>query len=268
MLKRLAKKLLNIVWGRRFLQKFYFLLNWFSLKAMNYGGGSSFQESGEINALSQAVRGLKAQKFVMFDVGANVGNYAKAVQKIFSDYSVNSTIYCFEPSLITFEELEKNTKELQNIQRFNLALHNKTENLTLYSDQRLSGLASVYERNLDFLKTQMSKKESVQGVRLDDFCKSHDIDHINFLKLDVEGNELKVLEGAGAMLKTKVIDNIQFEFGGANIDSRTYFKDFYYLLKDNYNIFRILPNALESIKAYNERLEIFFTVNYLAILKK
>ena len=258
---------MNLFWGRRFLQNFYFLLNWFALRGMNYGGGSSFEESGEINALARIANQFKGVRFVMFDVGANVGHYASLAASVVEKLGNHAFIYSFEPARATFLELEKNTASLKNVRRFNLAFHNKTENLILYSDTRLSGLASVYERNLSFVSAQMSLKEEVQAIRLDDFCASHAISRINFLKLDVEGNELKVLEGAGELLKKGLIDNIQFEFGGANIDSRTYFKDFYYLLKSRYDIYRILPKNLEPISNYNERLEIFFTVNYLAKLK-
>lgn len=69
------------------------------------------------------------------------------------------------------------------------------------------------------------------------------------------------------MICNNKIEVIQFEFGGCNIDSRTYFQDFYYLLKDNYKIYRILKNGLIEIKSYKEIYEIFITINYLAIKK-
>ena len=50
---------------------------------------------------------------------------------------------------------------------------------------------------------------------------------IDLLKLDVEGNELLALKGLSDSIE--YIKIIQFEFGGSNIDSRTYFQDFYYL---------------------------------------
>lgn len=66
------------------------------------------------------------------------------------------------------------------------------------------------------------------------------------------------------MLNDGIIDFIQFEFGGCNIDSRTYFQNFYYLLNTKYQIYRILKNGLYSIKKYRETQEIFVTTNYLA----
>lgn len=66
------------------------------------------------------------------------------------------------------------------------------------------------------------------------------------------------------MLASGAVDFIQFEFGGTNIDSRTYFQDFYYLLKDQYNIYRILKDGLFQITQYKEVYEVFITTNFLA----
>ena len=59
---------------------------------------------------------------------------------------------------------------------------------------------------------------------------------------------------------------VTFEFGGCNIDTRTYFQDFWYFFKDkNMLIYRILPhNRLYKILSYNEMYEQFTTTNYLA----
>ncbi len=107
-----------------------------------------------------------------------------------------------------------------------------------------SGLASIYQRNLNHFGISMDKSEEIKLTTIDDYCKRNNIDRIHFLKLDIEGHELKALKGASQMISRKKIDVIQFEFGGCNIDSRTYFQDFFYLLKDNYQIFRILKDGL------------------------
>ena len=100
--------------------------------------------------------------------------------------------------------------------------------------------------------------------RMDDFCREKAIGHIHFLKLDVEGHELKALEGAHEMMASDAVDFIQFEFGGCNIDSRTYFQDFYYLLKDKYRISRIVKDGLCPVNQYKETYENFVTTNYFA----
>jgi len=139
--------------------------------------------------------------------------------------------------------------------------------LTLYSNETGSGLASIYKRNLDHFDIAMNIEEKVTMRTLDSFCEENNIQKIHFLKLDVEGNELKVLDGAKNMVQAGAIDHIQFEFGGCNIDSRTYFQDFYYLLSGRYEIYRILKNGLFLIERYKETYECFITTNFLAIRK-
>ena len=88
------------------------------------------------------------------------------------------------------------------------------------------------------------------------------------MKLDVEGNELAVLRGSQESLKTKRIKALTFEFGSGNINSRTFFHDFWDVLKGyGYTIKRICPGGiLLEIAEYYEDLEHFRGVtNYLAI---
>jgi FkbM family methyltransferase len=149
------------------------------------------------------------------------------------------------------------------IKLFNFGFGNQNTKTSLFSDADESGMASVYKRKLDHFNVNMGQKEEIEIRTLDDFCQDQKIGRIHFLKLDVEGHEIKVLEGAANLLGSRAIDYIQFEFGGCNIDSRTYFQDFYYLLKDNYNIYRIVKNGVHPMTQYREMYEAFSTTNYL-----
>ena len=138
----------------------------------------------------------------------------------------------------------------------------------MFSNEDGSGLASIYHRRLDHFGISMKHIEEIQLRTLDNFCGEMGIHHIDLLKLDVEGYELKVLMGAQHLINSNSIDFIQFEFGGCNIDSRTYFQDFFYLLNPHYKIYRILKDGLAFINNYKETCEIFITTNYLAISRE
>lgn len=235
-----------------------------ALEGMNIGGGDEIYQSGELFVLLflQSQLALSSPPFVIFDVGANIGNYSLAVSSIFNNIA---EIYAFEPSEITYHILKKNIGYLLNAHLFNLGLNDFTGNKTLYYHEQGSGMSSVYKRNLDHMGIQFDQSEVILMITLDQFCEEHKISHIDFLKLDVEGHELSVLSGANKMIESDNIKYIQFEFGGSNIDSRTFFKDFYFRLIDRYALFRIVKDGLHPITQYRETYEIFTTTNFLAI---
>lgn len=252
-------KLASPILGKRVFQRIFEWLNQFSLLGMNIGGGGDFRYSGEKPALFYIRNHLKnLSDPILFDVGANVGNYSILLREVFGN---KAKIYSFEPSHKTFHKLSLNVGG-KNLYNFGFGSENKKVNL--YSNPNKSGLASVYERNLEHVNLSLKDSEEVEIITLDSFCKEHDIKHIDFLKIDVEGHELEVLRGAEKLINSGMLDFIQFEFGGCNIDSRTYFKDFYYLLKDKYKIYRIVKDGVYPINKYREIYEAFNTTNYLA----
>lgn len=250
--------------GRHILQPFWERLNRLSLYGMNIGEGSDISDSGELWVIDYFSKHLLSDNnpIVVFDVGANVGRYGQA---IVSRFGKRVKLYCFEPSKKTFELLVHNLSTNDNVELFNFGFGDKEECVTLYSDVEGSGLGSIYERRLIHFNISMSYREEIRLSTLENFCMETDLKHINFLKLDVEGNEFKALNGAKNLIVTNSIDFIQFEFGGCNIDSRTYFQDFFYLLNQYYKIYRILKDGLAPIETYKETYENFITTNYLAI---
>jgi FkbM family methyltransferase len=264
-IKKIVKKILNVFLGKKMLQGLYETLFNISLRGMNYGTGANFKESGELSVMNYINKRFNSEKsLIIFDVGGNYGNYAKVLANFFKTKVI---IHSFEPSKKTYDIFLKTTKDIKNLVSNNFGLSDTENYQILYTNEEGSGLASIYQRKLDHFGISMDKTEEIKLTTLDGYCKENGIDHINFLKLDIEGNELKALLGAKQMITNKKIDIIQFEFGGCNIDSRTYFQDFYYLLKDNYQLYRILKNGLYEILTYKESYEIFITTNYLAVIK-
>jgi FkbM family methyltransferase len=234
---------------------------------MNYGSASDYRNNGELFALSKTAKILSSfGRLVIFDVGANVGHYTRQITSAYGKASYE--LYLFEPSLPTFLKLKENCKDIQGLHFHQLAMSDHVGEAVLHYEKESSGLSSLYERDLAHRNIQMATKESVPLATLDLFCKENHIDHIHFLKMDVEGHELSVLKGAESLLKNNHISIIQFEFGGCNIDSKTNFRDFYKLLSPQYNLYRILKNGLYPITAYSEYREIYISANYIAVSKE
>jgi hypothetical protein len=89
------------------------------------------------------------------------------------------------------------------------------------------------------------------------------------MKMDIEGHELFALRGAQRALTSRKIGALSFEFGCGNINSRTFFRDFWNLLNGSgFDIWRIAPGGREvRIIEYYEDLEYFRgATNYVAAL--
>jgi FkbM family methyltransferase len=259
---KIARRLLSNEAGFLRSQESFEELHKLALRGMNMGGGAHTESSGERAALEYIARKFTGNDTpVLFDVGANVGNYALLLDAVFGG---KAQIHSFEPSSKTYARLVENTRNLKNCRAHLFGLGQQDESRTLFSNHDESGLASVYERRLDHFNINMSQKEEIRIKTLDGFCSENNIQRIHLLKMDVEGHEINVLHGARQMLESGKIEVMQFEFGGCNIDSRTYFQDFYYLLKDRYRISRIVKDGLYPIENYREQLETFTTTNYIA----
>jgi FkbM family methyltransferase len=271
---KLSKFVLSPVLGRKCLQPIYEKLHLLALAGMNYGF-SEVHASGELQTLKLVAEKLEhvygPAPLVCFDVGANIGDWSKSCLRFFGG---NLNLYLFEPLLATFDILHRNIQRdfadmvEKRIWLFNLGFSDKKETANIYYDVGGSGLASLYKRQMDHFDRELDKTLKVQLSTIDEFCRKNGIAKIHYLKLDIEGHELMALHGASKMLGEGNIDFIQFEFGGANIDSRTFFQDFFYLLEPKYDIYRVCRNGLWKITVYKEQYEILITINYLAIRKQ
>ncbi len=237
---------------------------------MGICSGSGVGSSGERAALD-LVRQDYDPPYCIFDVGSNQGQYLDLLLSSFPDHSLN--VHCFEPSSYSFGILKSKSENLDLKERRivvnlnNLALGKERDELTLFYDKPGSGLASLTKRRLDHFDIIYNNSESVKVDTVDNYCNKHRIDQIHLLKLDVEGHEMDVLAGGSQMFNNKAIFMVVFEFGGCNIDTRTFFQDFFYFFKEmQYKIFRITPSGyLYSINSYDEIFEQFRTTNFVAM---
>ena len=256
------------------LQRLWSRLHTVSVFAMNYGGGAFIESSGEVWVLSEMVRPSCAAVAgpVIFDVGANVGDYSALVHSLVP----SARICAFEPAAPVYEQLVQHLSTIGGkaaaLEAFNFGFSDEEKTVELYSytvEGEAASVISSIDRRLptQVLQVEVADTEQIHVRTLDGFCASEGIDRIDFLKLDVEGHELAVLRGGKDMLERRAISMIQFEFGPANIYSRTYFYDFWSILSDRYDIFRIIPGGIVPITYYGEHLEVFLTTNYFAKLK-
>jgi FkbM family methyltransferase len=193
------------------------------------------------------------------DVGGNKGGYTKALLREFQ-----TKVVVFEPSKKNYQILEDTFSSSDLVKVENLALSNKSAVSTLYADWDGSGLASLTKRKLDHFGISFDFAEQVRTTRFEDYwIDTLGCPEIGLVKLDIEGHELLALDGFGDAINH--IELIQFEFGGCNIDTRSYFQDFWHFFGQySFEIYRLGPFGLQKIERYSERDEFFSTTNYYA----
>jgi FkbM family methyltransferase len=130
---------------------------------------------------------------VFFDVGANVGLYTIWVAKKFQHIQ----IHAFEPVPETCEELRI------NLRRNNIDQRKVTVNpVAVGSVNNLVQITTEYHSS-NYVTTEQSREQkvTVSCVTLDAYVRANHITRVDLIKIDVEGKEFQVLNGARDTLR-------------------------------------------------------------------
>jgi FkbM family methyltransferase len=260
-----------IFFARPFFKRFNLILFHTALRGLginNVTRGVPFFSpdyfSGEIDLIKKIIIKFDEKKFLYLDIGGNDGSHLK---KIICD-TKNIKVKIFEPSINNLKKIKKNLNLYsKRIQCFNFKLGNKKGIEKLY-DYKHSGSihATSYKKIIQnsLRKKVITYKTKVQKI---DYLKFPE--KIKIIKIDVEGDELKVLKGG---IKTIIKDNpiIILEFNSCHIFSKTFLRDIMNILY-LYNVYRILPGGkiITINKDYDSILfELFAYQNLLFYPKK
>ncbi len=145
-------------------------------------------ENGEISFFSQRLAAINQP--VVLDIGANIGVHTVGWAKD----NPQMRICAFEPSPVTYKVLNKNielNKITGQVETFLLAVSNATETRSFYHAED-----DAYSSLKDTKRKAVKDIFKIQTTTLDDFVKDKRLDKIDFIKIDVEGFEGEVIEGA------------------------------------------------------------------------
>ncbi len=129
---------------------------------------------------------------VFFDIGANVGTYLYMIESIVK----HENIFAFEPNRKLYFRLKR---IFPNMRIFRLALSDKN----VVAELKVPVIAGEMVNSIGNLQTdfredkeETSIKDRVKVIKLDDWAEIEHFKKINFIKIDVEGNEIATVKGA------------------------------------------------------------------------
>jgi len=130
---------------------------------------------------------------VILEAGAHKGEDTAEMAKRWP----HATIHAFEPVPELFAILTKNTKQYPNVHRYQLALSDKNGSSLLHLSEGTSDGSSSLLAPKDHLKIHptvaFKKQIKVKTMTLDTWAKTYKVTHIDFMWLDMQGMEYRVL---------------------------------------------------------------------------
>jgi FkbM family methyltransferase len=199
----------------------------------------------------------------VFDLGAHVGQFTLMAAK---RVGWAGEVHSWEPTRETFRQLEENVR-LNGFARVSL---NRSAVLDEPSEVQLHVCGPGRG---DFNSVGKPSRggevvvglERVPAIRLDDYCLARGVEQVHFLKMDVEGSELRALRGGRLLFSSEKAPPISIEFNEracAAMGYRTL--DLYDTLCGfGYGLFRFLPTSMSLLpEARRQRYE--QTVNLIA----
>jgi len=195
---------------------------------------------------------------VIFDIGAHKGSYTDFVKEVLP----SAKCYLFEPNIDLYAKL-KNKYEIV----YPLAICESTGFKTFHvCPKKNDELSSLYKRSI-FDETGYESIK-VRCASVDSLSIQHDLEQIDFIKIDVEGAEKDVIVGCAAMMHDKKIKFIQFEYGSTYLDAEINFTD---ILKVSavfgYKTYELVNNTLTEVTEANFINDYRYSVFLLTYIK-
>lgn len=208
-------------------------------------GGARTQDGREATNFINDIEPFLFDRAITYvDVGANVGAVLDAIQE--SSISVRQA-HLIEPNPTTFVALEQSAQRFSKVKQLschNIAVGAEAGMVAMRDEGTMTHIISrVQGKN----KRVADRTFEVEAVTLDELAQQCEIRHIDLLKIDVEGHELAVFEGAQGLLEPQSVDVIYVEAG---LDSSSSHQTYYRAIEDKlniwgYHIFRIYEQKNE-----------------------
>lgn len=142
----------------------------------------------------------------VIDVGANVGDWLAGI--VAEKRGAPMFALAFEPSESAFAQLQQRFASVPGIELANRAVGDARGSAQFFEERNAGKGSTIVSQ---FTRTA-GATHSVDVTTLDDEVARRNWEHVDFLKIDAEGYDLRVLEGARGLLVERRIGAVQFEY--------------------------------------------------------
>jgi FkbM family methyltransferase len=189
------------------------------------------------NNMFNRLRDLKRIGFdpkYILDIGANIGNWNLTMKKLYPDADIVS----FEANEECREHLE--SRKLNHI--IGLLGDEDIEDVEFYTigNSECTTGASIYREKTSYYDDHRIKVSKLPMRRLDDYVKNNK--RIDLMKLDVQGSEIRILEGALYALKRTDFVLLEISIMKYNEGSPLFAEVIDYMNSRGFKVFDILEN--------------------------
>jgi FkbM family methyltransferase len=207
--------------------------------------------------------GQPGRKTVVFDVGANIGDWTCAILEQAEDRA-GLDVHAFEPCSGTYNILLSRIRALPgpaNVVPVRKVCSSSAGTGALHTVGIGAGTNSLTRAE------HADRVEQVELISIDDYCRTSNIGHVSLLKIDAEGHDIDVMKGATRMLQQHNVDVLQFEYNQSWIFNDALLRDVFNILSPlGCRIGKVTPCGVEFYERWDWELETFREGNYLACL--
>jgi FkbM family methyltransferase len=248
--------------ARRRIQPLAERVHGWSLMALGIGGATRpLTANGESHFIASLAAASGGAPVTCLDVGANLGDYT---QLLVDAFGPSATVHAFEPAADVHRATAGRFASVPGVTVHRTALGAVSGSLTLHSSEGRTQIASVYGFDCDDGPGAVS--ETVPVTTLDAWVASVGLGDVLLLKVDVEGAECDVLDGATDLLASGRVANVQFEYGAQNLRSGKRMQDILDRLGPDYRLHRMVVDGLVPVRPGSSLLELpVSATNYVAV---
>ena len=151
---------------------------------------------------------IKTECPVILEIGCNDGSDTRAFLRV----TPHAKVYCFEPDPRAVRRFKENLgSQIDKVRLFEIALSDRTGQIDFHLSSSGGDLPDGWDQSgsirppknhlIEFPWCTFEKTISVSTCRLDDWCAEHEVSHVEFIWMDVQGAEGDVIVGAQNILK-------------------------------------------------------------------